>query len=499
MSLGVALAGSLAPLPAQAQTAREDNIWPIFVERTDQVGQVEGWQAAGPLLFKNYRTDGSTVGGFRPFWVQNRDAQGLTRSGTVLYPLFTYRADENTFRWSVFELIRRQDRKESAGAPDSQLGKTGEFEVWPFWFSRKTGNPEMDYRGLFPLYGTVKGKLGFERLSWTLFPLYLENERRGAVTHYAPWPIVRVTKGEAKGFGLWPLFEVRDRPGAYRYETYLWPFGYNRTTYPKPDAAPGSEPRREVGILPFYARSTSAGFVDQNYLWPFFGYTDRTEPTRYQETRYFWPFLVQGRGDDKYVNRWGPFYTHSIRKGYDKTWYMWPLVRRGEWETVERDIGHQRTQFFFFLYWSERQRSLSRPEAAPARLTHVWPLFSHSDNGAGRRQWQFPSPFEVLFPGNENIRQTWSPLVTLARHERKADGESRTSLLWNFISWERRDAGATKEVHVGPLFSSTSDAGAKRVSIGHGLFGWRREAEDGRWKMFWLDFASKTATSSPSR
>ena len=26
---------------------------------------------------------------------------------------------------------------------------------------------------------------------------------------------------------------------------------------------------------------------------------------------------LQGRGDDRLVNRWGPFYTHSIAKGID--------------------------------------------------------------------------------------------------------------------------------------------------------------------------------------
>src|ERR1035438_4054266 len=43
---------------------------------------------------------------------------------------------------------------------------------------------------LFPVYGTMRYRLGYDRLSWVLFPLYAESLRRGTRATYTPWPVV---------------------------------------------------------------------------------------------------------------------------------------------------------------------------------------------------------------------------------------------------------------------------------------------------------------------
>ena len=489
---------SAAALVARAQPAeREYNLWPAKVHYRDPgKGGADTWTGAGPFLFRTPAADtqGNTASGFRPFWVQLHGPQGEFRAGYALYPLFSYTLYEDTYRWSVFELVRRWGRRPDAPAPQSVFDLRREFEVFPFWFSRESGDPELSYRALFPIYGTVKNKLIFERLSWTLFPFYVENEKRGAVTTSTPWPIIRVTRGAAHGWGVWPLFNYVDRPGVSRHETYLWPFGFNVTRHPTADDPPGTPPRRSVGALPFYVRQTGPGYASEDFLWPFFGYTKRTQPVDYDERRFLWPFFVQGRGE-RYVNRFAPFYTHSIKKSYDKQWFLWPLLRHAQW--TEAGVARTRTQLAYFLYWNEEQRPANNRDAAPADLTHVWPLFSHWDNGAGRRQWQFLSPFEVFFPRNDTIRQVWSPLLALARHEQRAPGDERTSLLWNAITWERQAREERSELHIGPLLGVTRESGERRISIGNGLLGFRRSPGSG-WRMFWLDFPAKSTTKSPA-
>ncbi len=471
----------------------ERNHWPVLVRQLDAQRQTESWTGAGPLLFDHPRPEGGRVSGFRPFWFQERNADGDLRGGYFLYPIFSYMADEHTCRWSVFELVRHWGRRDGAPAPQSTFELRDEFEVFPFWFSRESGDPELSYRALFPIYGTLKNKLWFERLSWTLFPLYVENEKRGAVTTSTPWPIVRITRGAAHGFGIWPLFQRVERPGVSRSAYYLWPLGFDLTRYPHPDDPAGTPLRRDVGVLPFYSRSTGPGYINEDYAWPFFGYTDRTVPARYHETRYFWPFALQGRGEQRYVNRWGPFFTHSIIKGYDKKWYAWPLLRQAKWE--EEGLLRTKTQLLYFLYWSQRQQSIARPNVPAAELTHLWPLWSQWDNGAGREQWQLFSPLDVFFPSNEKVREAWSPLFAIARHHRQPTGETRTSLLWNAITWEERPAEASREFHLGPLLSVASQAEEKRIAIGNGLFGFNRTA-GGSWRMFWLDFPNGNRRSA---
>lgn len=484
--LAAGLAAGLAVAAAPDAREQERNLWPIRVAQTDEAGLVVSWQAAGPLIFRKPATDGRTVRGFRPFFAEWRTASAQTSELNVLYPLFTYRTDGETYRWSVLQLINRSgDRSERAHTrPPSLAYET--FDVWPFWFSRDTGSADSSYRALFPIAGTIKARFGYDELNWILFPFYGRAEKRDAVTYATPWPFIRTTRGSERGFAFWPLFGWDHKPGSFDRSFYLWPLGWNNTVQPGPEAPAGTVPRREVGFLPFYARETATGFINESYLWPFFGYTDRTQPVRYHETRYFWPFLVRGRGDDREVDRFGPFFTHSVRKGTDKTWVMWPVYREKRWS--EAGVAQTQRQVLYFLYWSLEQRSLTNPAAAPAEKSHLWPLYSRWDNGAGRRQFQFPSPLEVFFPDNERIRQSWSPLFSLFRHDRRAPDFVRDEALWGLLSWTRRPGG--REFHLGPLVSVSSTPGQKRFALGNGLVGLRRTASSG-WRFFWFDFPPK--------
>ena len=467
------------------------NTWALGVEHRDDSGRITAWSAAGPLVFSKAAPEGATVSGVRPFWVQTKDdATGSLRSATALYPLFSYQADASRYSWSFFELIKRSGRKATAPAPRSPFEENEAFEVWPFWFSRHPHDPVDGYQALFPLYGTIKGRLGYQRLSWTLFPFYFQSQKKGATTTQTPWPFIRVTRGTEHGFAFWPLFGWEERPGVSRDEFYLWPLIYNSTRQPAADAPAGTVPTHQFGALPFYACSTGPGVVDENYLWPFFGFTARTAPWKYHETRYFWPFLVQGRGDDRFVDRWGPFYTHSIIKGTDKTWIGWPLYCQTRW--TDQGVAQTKTQILWRIYWSLEQRSLTNPSAAPASIRHVWPLFSTWDNGAGRRQTLALSPFEVFFPGNAKMRESWSPLFAVYRYDQSSPGNERHSLLWDLVRWENRAAAPRPTAHS----AAPGALAEERVCLGRGLIGARRPAGERAWRLFWLDFPSKPASIS---
>jgi hypothetical protein len=175
------------------------------------------------------------------------------------------------------------------------------------------------------------------------------------------------------------------------------------------------------------------------------------------------------------------------------------VVRHARW-IDDGALERTRSQFLFFVYWNETQRAAGRPNSPTADLTHVWPLFSHWDNGAGRRQWQLFSPLEVFFPGNDKVRYAWSPLFAIARHERRPAGEQRTSFLWNAVTWERRPVDQESEFHLGPILGVTRTAQQQRIAIGNGLFGIRRATGTRVWRMFWLDFPAKSdSTQSATR
>ena len=205
----IALFGCLAALFAQA-AAEERNHWPVRVAQQDVAGHVISWESAGPLIFKKPGPDSGTVSGVRPFFVRNEDVNGMTTVATVLYPLFIYRADSDTYQWTFFNLINKGGPKH--GVSVYRADQTEAFDLWIFWFSRQTGSPETSYRALFPIGGTIKSRFGFDELSWVIWPLYVRSESKGAITTSTPWPFIKTTQGAEQGFALWPLFGWRDKP-----------------------------------------------------------------------------------------------------------------------------------------------------------------------------------------------------------------------------------------------------------------------------------------------
>jgi hypothetical protein len=482
----LACAGLFAGLLAAAPAAEfERNLWPGPVTQITQEGSTASVETLGPLLFSKTLADGGVTSGFRPFYVQTRAADGELRQALFIYPLFAYAADETTSRWSVFELVKRSTRKADAPPPKGSFSEPDTFEVWPFWFSRRESqDPAANYQALFPIAGTIKNRFGYQKLSWTLFPFYVQSEKRDVVTTATPWPFVRTTRGAATGFALWPLFGWQDGPGQSTQRFYLWPLGYSNTQPASANAASDARSTRQLGFLPFYTREEGDGFINENFAWPFFGYTDRTAPYRYHETRYFWPFFVQGRGDDRFRNRWGPFYTHSIVKGYDKTWVLWPVYREARW--TDEGLTQTKRQVLFFLYNSLEQESAANPSLPHAQKTHVWPFYSVWDNGAGHRQFQIFSPFEVFFPSNDKVRQVWTPLAAVYRYDRPAPGNVRHSFLWNAVTLRRTPESS--EFHLGPLFSVERGPGKKRFALGNGLVSLQRENDGSGWSFSWWDF-----------
>lgn len=437
--------------------ADEENGWPLYVRRDDPAAGTGSIEVLGPLFFTR-TSPAMEQKGLRPLYLSTV-ADGVTQ-GSFLYPFFTWRREEGYRTFSFFQLVNSRVDAENAAHPDDH------FDVWPFYFSRDAADPADSYRALLPLGGTLINRFGKDRISFVLWPLYVHTEKNGRQITHAPWPFLRFIGGEGyHGFEFWPLFGRSAHDGDYDRQFALWPLIYKSTTN-----LSEATPDVQIGALPFYARGTGPGYISETYLWPFFGYTHRSAPYHYDEQRYFWPLLVQAKGDDRLVNRWAPLYTHSVIKGTDKTWVLWPLYRNQRWSAD--GVAQEKNQFLFFLWWSLEQHSLANPAAAPAHKTHLWPLYSAWDNGAGRRQVQALSPFEVFFPNNETVRQLWSPLFALYRYERNPDASVRHSLLWKAVTWRRTPE--SREFHLGPI-------------------GWKRLAGE-RGRFFLFDFRPKATT-----
>jgi len=202
-----------ADQPGSPPAEHERNIWPAWVAPVDAAGRTPEWQAVGPLFFRKFLPENRTAVGFRPFYMLKRNPAAGTTETDVLYPVFVYRTDGTSYRWSVFSLINRMGPHATAAGRGDPSDRG--LDVWPVYFSRSTGSPDTSYQALFPIVGTVKNRFYVDRSDWVLFPLYLHTESKGATVVSVPWPFLRFISGNGNsGFALWPLFGWRNKPGS---------------------------------------------------------------------------------------------------------------------------------------------------------------------------------------------------------------------------------------------------------------------------------------------
>ena len=456
------LSGFLFCLQPALMLAADLNLWPVLVKQWDSPQQrADHTGSLGPIFSETLRGDTRIIS-IRPLWTTFINKERGETSNHVVYPFFNwYRTDGYTLS-SHFNIWQKFHNKGN--------GVT-RFQFFPFIFSQRSPHEEERYLALWPLGGTLKNRFWRERIDFMAWPFYVRTLNNDETRTHFPYPFLHVLRGpESRGFAIWPLYGQFERENSYQHTYALWPFFYNYH-----DRLDEAVPYSRFGVLPFYTRETAEGLKSETYLWPFFGYTRETEPRPlYSENRYFWPFLVQGRGEERHVNRWMPLFTHEKKPNSAKRWYLWPLLKT-ETFTGPGPV-RERTTFLYFLYRDQQQTLTS----SKARLTFLWPLFGYWNDGQNRRQLQVLDPLGVFFPMNKKVKENWSPLFALYRFDDRM-GHVRHSLLWDMVVWER-DKGNLRSFYAGPLFEWVESS---HWEVLKGLIG--RDQEDGhtRFRYFW--------------
>lgn len=454
---GLLLFGSLLNLQAA-----ESNFWPLLVEREDSpVGRPDQTGSLGPL-FSLTEQPGERILSIRPLWTTFADPDTGHRSSHLLYPFANWFDRETTKSGHVLNIIQYRRNHANGGTF---------FQFFPFVFSDQTGDPETSYFALWPLAGELKDRFWRDRIQFAFWPLWVRTEKGDETRLHVPWPFIQTLRGpHSRGFGLWPLYGRFERDNDYVHTWALWPLHYHYR-----DDLDKEVPYVRFGVLPFYHRETAAGLRSETFVWPFFGYTREWEPrVLYAENRYFWPFLVQGRGEERHVNRWMPVYTHETRPGHEKNWYLWPFLKTVN--LTAEGFREERTSLLYFLYRDKRQHFAD----ATTRLATLWPLAGYWDDGRGRRQLQVLDPFTAFFPSNRKVKENWSPLFALYRYDEREDN-GRHSLLWDLLVFEKDETGP-RALYLGPLFEWVQGS---HWDVLKGLVGSRPEDGSGGLHFFW--------------
>jgi len=449
----------------------DDNFAPFYSDGCDSTLLASRTYLFGPL-FGDY-ADGATVSkAARPFYVVNSDSTTDSGWACSLYPLFSRIDYLNGYRWNILELCVGSKNVSATGHPITS------FEIWPLCWHYDNGVPEESYDGIFPIAGTLKNRLFYKRIDWFAFPLFSRLQQADHTDVCFLGPIFRYRTGEnTSGYAVWPLFGHFEKTDVYENTYAIWPLAYNN--YIKLPEKIGGGMSHHYGILPLYSCDDAPGLVSRTYLWPFFGYTTEAQPRRnYSEKRYFYPFVVFGKGDNIDIQSVLPFFSREFTPQHHKTWVMWPLLRMDNTRVDAIEI-HKDT-VLYFLFKNEVQTSPGRDFMA--RRIQMWPLFGYVDNGTGKEQFQILNPFEPFFSGNEMVRQTWTPFFAIYRCEQNGD-EMRRSFLWDFVLYNRN--GDVKNFSVSLFYHKKTTPESSRWSIAKGLLSHEDKGGKTSWRAFW--------------
>lgn len=481
----LSLTGLLAAGDAAVVNAGADEIQagPAFHEFKLTLDVGERTEAVGPFYYDQAVEDD---GSFTYTWAVP-PLFSYTKNDDVDYEWFdflwkgiTYNRYGSEYRFQFIQLLS------FAGGQTQSETNVNRFTLFPFYFQQRSKIPEKNYTALFPIYGTIRGRLFRDEVKFTLFPVYLQTRKKDVETDNYLFPFFHLREGEGlRGWQFWPLVghehkEITSRtnnwgdvelvPG-HDKSFVVWPF------YIRNHAGIGTtNDSRHVAIIPLYSRFRSEQRDSTSYLWPLgFTYTD-DRAKRFREWGAPWPLIVFARGEGKTVNRVWPLFSKARNTSQSSGWYLWPLYKYNGLHSPPLDRERKRVLFFLYSDTSVKNTQTGQRQ----RLTALWPLFTNKRELDGRRRLQVLAPLEPFLPNNTSVERDLSPLWSIWRAERnEKTGATSQSLLWNLY---RRDAWPD----------------SRKCSLLFGLIQYQSGPDGRRWRVGYIPFGTKKTATEPT-
>ncbi|MBI4496262.1 MAG: hypothetical protein HY697_04930 [Deltaproteobacteria bacterium] len=385
---------------------QRENFAPLLLHSAGEEKEETESDLLGPFL--TYRRKGPEKElAFRPFfyWKEGEKESFVE----YLYPLGKYHRDERQVHSYLMPFF---NHRRDLTADGQRRSERNFFLV--FWGESEEGER---YGGFFPLYGTLKKRLGKDELSFVLWPIYSDSREGENRTYNFLWPIFTFSSGGGReAFKIWPLYGRESDAGRFEKTYYLWPIFH----FQKRDMDT-AQPTTIRMVFPFYVSYSSPQRVSRWVLWPFFQYTHAAEEG-YTQWNFPWPFLEWARGEGKSISRFFPFYSRKEWEGNVSGYVLWPLYLYDHEESETYRRVRQR-----YLLLSKDQTETWKEEGEQARILRLWPFFYYEQKRGGEVHFYFPAliPLE-----DEGAERNWHPLFRLYDYRRNPRGETESKFLW---------------------------------------------------------------------
>ncbi len=442
---------------------------------------------------------------FRPFYMRTSEPAKKRSFSASLMPLvyWDYKAPRRNEWHSLFGLMGAADYTHPNGVNDYDFG------FFPFLFYGDSIDSRDRYFLLWPFGGTVRGKLGQEKISVFLFPgvllfyyyppVFPPNWITLAVLFISLIPLyVEYGYGDYHAWGiLWPLiqrgrspdrddfrilpFYAHNRKLGY-YDNYSWLllFNYQRV-FEKNDE------QTTFFAVPFFGRrwSRSGTTGSSTLLWPFFSWGYNTKAGGF-ELNFPWPLVQVQDSLNPFVYKriYFPFFG-TYRTRDRETFFITPLYF--ELRTFSRNFTSE-YYFNFIIIWYFKRDYIAAP--SPVYGTHwryfkIWPLFQYEYDDRGNSSFNMLSLLPFRDP--EGYERLYQPFWTLFEYRRFATGECRLGLLLRL--YYQRWGNDYLQIQVPLLFSyAESNNRIREISFLLSMFSYALNRDGAYLKLFWIPF-----------
>ena len=307
----------------ESDTDDRSYLFPFLFYGEEEQGK---YWAFFPIYGTLYNWFGRDRISFTLFPLYSRTERKSTRIDNVLWPFFARISGENESGFKAWPIYGRSQKE---GVYRKR------FFLWPIFFSESlrlnTDNPQ-EVRAAWPFYISKDSpKRSSRTILWPFFSK-VENREKEYVTWNAPWPLVRVTKGDKyHGLKILPFYsdETMD---VKRERWYLWPI------YKIEEMNSELIMRRRDRVLFFlYSDVREVKYETGDALrridfWPFFGYKNVNGVSHLHVLSLIEPFFPNNQSIERL---WSP---------------LWRIYQQ-KWDQQ----GNRVVSLLWNLYWSERQ------------------------------------------------------------------------------------------------------------------------------------------------
>lgn len=408
--------------------------------------------------------DEDTLFAVRPFYFSWWEADRGYRQSEALWPIWVRRSSEDSVYWRfLLTFFWDWDIKNSHSR----------WRFWslPFYFQGRDKEGE-SYVALFPLAGRIHEFFLWDRIDFTLFPLYVRSRLKEIEATSYLWPFYSRTSGPGiERFRIFPFYGYSEMENVGRKTFILWPF-WNQVHY--------TLPKSQGSGWILFPLLGHLNLTDQESWWflpPVFRYSIGEEQNRLYGP---WPIIQkeEGKVEKLYIF---PLYGRKRQAGVDRRFLLWPI---GHYEKSEQATG-VKTKLFVVPFVQRFRDVPSEKVGGPAQsssYTKIWPLFSHlsKEDGDIRRTALLDLNPLRGGPIERNYAPFWQIYVRSQVHDRVD-----TEILWGlYRSAARGEAYRYRSLFPFVSWSRGEDEG--HVSFFKGLLGRHREGEKSVWQVLYL-------------